>query len=228
MLSDSIKITEKIIEENNIITEDYYQQDIKYKLLNILENIFEIDSEEKNTKRRNSFNSLNISINKNFKNEILKNKKNSKNIEGESIFNLISSLKKSQYKKIIKDNSSLSIKTKEKTEKENENSIKYNLKNKASFGKNSNLSFKSYKTFESKNFILKSKLYKLNIKDNPINNKNEKKFEITLTQKRQNQEELNNFDCNLFNDNENDNKLIASNTYMDNEEENEQIKLLIN
>ena len=56
MLSDSIKITEKIIEENNIIIEDYYQQDIKYKLLNILENIFEIDSEEKNTKRRNSFN----------------------------------------------------------------------------------------------------------------------------------------------------------------------------
>ena len=226
MLSYKIKTPETLSEDNNIIKEDNCQQDKKYKLLKILENIFEIDSEEKKTKRKNSFNSLNISINKIFNNKKIIYRKKTKNIEGESKFKFISLLKKSNDKKNIKTENSFSIRTKEKTEKEIDNSLEYNLRKRDSLGKNSNLSFNSYKTINSKNFILKSKLYELNNMDKLMNNKNGKKIDIILTHK-QIKEELNN-NYNNFNDNENQNKIISSNTYMDNEEENEKIEKLIN
>ena len=214
--NDEQKQKKDIILVNNLL------QEKKNKLQKIFENIFEIKSEEKNNKRNNSFNYLNISYNKKLKiKEILISQKKTKDIKR----------KNTNEKKNSQKDYSKSISSKQKSEKLNDKFLIYNLNKGFSINSESKLYPKSFKTITNRNFVLKSELCKLNQKDisknkysiNNINKDNEN-FEIVLTQKKEIQEKSNKNDFNnyLYNN------TIASNIYMDNEEENWNRKNQIN
>ena len=199
-----------------------FSNDLLNKFNEIYENIIEIDSEEKNRKRRNSLKVPNVFNKKNKENKTPINKKKTKNIEEDinNRFNLISQLKKYKQKD-NRNNNSLSIKNEEKSE------------NNSSLRKNSNnLSFKSYKTITPRNFILKSEIFKLNKMNNSNNkticsdNKDINKLKI-FSEKIKNKEQSNKFYCYLFDKNDDSNSQIASNIYED-IDENEEIKNIFN
>ena len=189
----------------------------KNKFDEIYESIIEIDTKGKEGKRRNSTKEPSIYSKKNEKNQILINKKKAKNIEEDinNRFRQISQLKKKEEKNSQNTNS-LSIKNEENSE--NTNSLRKN---------SNNFSFKSYKTITPRNFILKSEIFRLN----KINNSNDKtiysdnkdinKLNI-FSEKIENKEQSNQFNCKLFDKND-DNLKIESNTYED-IDENEEIE----
>ena len=188
----------------------------------LIDNIKEIDFEKKKEKRNNSFNCSNIfQNNKHVKNNKIVKQKYSKDINNKNNFKLISHLKKEYYEESI--HKSFSSKSFEKLEK---------IKNKISIGKGSNLSFRSFqKTNKFQNFILKSDILKLTNKEKQDHKDNKNIYKL-LTQRTKEQEKFNRYQFFLYSNengnNDSNKKNIISNTYIDNEEENEEIKEHIN
>ena len=217
------------------------------EITKIIENIIEVDPEEKKIKRKNSFNCSNILKNKKHKNnsKIIKNdiKNQKKDEETENKLKLISLLENSDKKKSIKRGNSISYKSENISEKKNKllkNEKFHSLKD----GKSSNFNLSSVKPKHLRNFVPKSEILKLNnnksnfssitdIGDNKI------KVDLLFTKRPKGQDKFNEYQFFTFlydkynnnNTNKNNNDLkknIISNTYMDNEEEdNEDIKFQI-
>ena len=227
--------------------ENNYEEEKRNDLMKILENINEDNSEEKKPKRRNSFNCLNI-LKKNKKEEKNTiNKKNTKDNEcqNNNKFKLISLLQNNFYKKNNSySENSLSLKSKEKSERTNKTlskkdnkSLKNNMNKRYSIGKGSILSSKSFKTSFCRNFVPKSELLKLNKNENSNNKINEKEkseFNMIFTQRTKYQDEFNNnqFFHYLFDKYDNTSNLnkknISSNTYIDDIEEENKDKNYLN
>ena len=202
-------------------------------VIKLIENIKEIDNEEETKKRSNSFNCANILDNKNqTKNSIIIEKKNPKDNENQNQIQLIYHLNNANYKTNLHKNSfsSKSLKSEKinKSLNENKNTLKLKLNNKYSIGKISDNSLESFpnKT-KLKNFVLKSEILKLD-KKKKLNNKDNIDIYKLLTKRTKDQEKLEKYQFYLFaNDNNNNDcnkKNIISNIYMDNEEENEELK----
>ena len=217
------------------------------EITKIIENIIEVDPEEIKIKRKNSFNCSNILKNKKHKNnsKIIKNdiKNQKKDEETENKLKLISLLENSDKKKSIKRGNSVSYKSENISEKKNKllkNEKFHSLKD----GKSSNFNLSSVKPKHLRNFVPKSEILKLNnnksnfssitdIGDNKI------KVDLLFTKRPKGQDKFNEYQFFTFlydkynnnNTNKNNNDLkknIISNTYMDNEEEdNEDIKFQI-
>ena len=213
LLNDENKYKDKKNINNKMETQNKFNE--------IYESIIEIDSKEKKRKRRNSLKEPNILNKENKEKKISINNKKMKNKEEDfnNRFKLISQLKKNEQKK-NQNISSLSIQIEEKSE--NTNSLRKN---------SNNLSFKSYNAKTPRNFVLKSEILKLNKVNNSdnkticIDNKDINKLKI-FSKKIKNKEQPNKYFYYLF-DKNNDSDKIVSNTYEDNDE-NEEIKNIFN
>ena len=217
---------EKKNKEN--IPKDNTDSQMNFDLIEIINNIQEGNSTKEKYKRSNSFNCSNI---------LLSKKSINKNKDEKNTFNLISLLKSKQ---IIKDKYSSKNKSEEKSVKDNKSSINRNNNIlKANFnksvGKGSYITSLSYKTAVYRNYIPKSELFRLNMKEKhstltrkEINNKLDYIFTKSVKAKdnaNKNQIYYYIFDKDKSNKEMNQKK-IESNIYNDNDEEFDELKNL--
>ena len=219
---------EKKNKEN--IPKDNTDSQMNFDLIEIINNIQEGNSTKEKYKRSNSFNCSNI---------LLSKKSINKNKDEKNTFNLISLLKSKQ---IIKDKYSSKNKSEEKSVKDNKSSTNRNNNIlKANFnksvGKGSYITSLSYKTAVYRNYIPKSELFRLNMKEKhstltrkEINNKLDYIFTKSVKAKdnaNKNQIYYYIFDKEKSNKEMNQKK-IESNIYTDNDEEFDELKNLNN